>query len=77
MALGARSSHVVTMILWHGAAVALVGIVIGEVGGLALRRRSEGSHLRRQCERPFYVDQRATGFGRGGIATANSGLARG
>lgn len=36
MALGARSSHVVTMILWHGAAVALVGIVIGEVGGLAL-----------------------------------------
>jgi ABC-type antimicrobial peptide transport system permease subunit len=38
MALGARPSQVVTMVLWYGAAVALVGIVIGVVGGLALAR---------------------------------------
>jgi len=38
MALGARSSQVVKMVLWHGAAISLVGIVIGIAGGLALAR---------------------------------------
>ncbi len=38
MALGARSSQVLKMILWHGTAVTLAGIVIGVGGGLALAR---------------------------------------
>jgi len=38
MTLGAQSSQVMKMVLGHGAAVALVGIVIGVTGGLALAR---------------------------------------
>ena len=38
MALGARASQIVKMVLWQGAAVVLVGIVIGVAGGLALAR---------------------------------------
>jgi ABC-type antimicrobial peptide transport system permease subunit len=38
MALGARVSQVVRMVLWQGAAVVLVGIAIGLAGGLALAR---------------------------------------
>ncbi len=38
VALGARVSQVVGMVLWHGAAVVLVGIIIGVAGGLALAR---------------------------------------
>jgi ABC-type antimicrobial peptide transport system permease subunit len=38
MALGARASQIVKMVLWQGAAVVLVGIVIGVAGGFALAR---------------------------------------
>jgi predicted permease len=38
MALGARASQIVRMVLWQGAAVVLVGIAIGVAGGLALAR---------------------------------------
>lgn len=38
MALGARSSQVMTMVLLHGTTLALIGIVLGVVGGLALAR---------------------------------------
>jgi predicted permease len=38
MALGARASQVVRMVLWQGAAVVLVGIGFGLAGGFALAR---------------------------------------
>lgn len=38
MALGARRSQVLKMMLWHGTSVALVGIAIGLTGGLAMAR---------------------------------------
>jgi predicted permease len=38
MALGARASQVVRMVLWHGTVVALVGIGIGVAAGFAVAR---------------------------------------
>ncbi len=38
MALGGRASQVVWMVLRHGAAVTMLGIALGVVGGLALAR---------------------------------------
>lgn len=42
MALGARSSEVLRMIVWHGLKLILLGITIGLAGSLALTRLIAG-----------------------------------
>jgi putative ABC transport system permease protein len=66
------------MILWHGAAFALVGIVIGEVGGLALAGAARALIYGVSASDPVtFISVPLVLVAVALLATANSGLARG
>ena len=57
MALGARTTNIIQLVLWQGMKLVLVGLSVGALGGYALQRLFAGEYFARESWQRQFAEQ--------------------